>query len=66
MKNFSIGSIVQIKPMTGDPSKDNDDNVLDMITLEDNYKGNSVKKETYASILNKVLVLIMGYFTIAT
>lgn len=66
MKNFSIGSIVQIKPMTGDPSKDNDDNVLDMITLEENYKGNSVKKETYASILNKVLVLVMGYFTIAT
>jgi hypothetical protein len=69
LKNFSIGSIVQIKPMGGNDEKESiadHENGLDALMLEESYHGNLVRMENYSSILNKVLILAMGYFTVAT
>jgi hypothetical protein len=36
------------------------------MVLEERYQGNPLKIETYHTIINKALLLTMGYFTIAT
>ena len=54
--------------MGGNDEKESIDheNGLDAMMLEDSYHGNLVRMENYSSILNKVLILAMGYFTVAT
>lgn len=68
LKTFSIGSIVQIKPVARDDNKEStldNENIFQMM-LEESQHGNPIRLENYYSILNKVLALAMGYFTIAT
>ena len=68
LKNFSIGNIMQLKPLSFEENRESTIDLENWLenAYEEKNKTEMFRAETYEKILLKVLLLSMSYFTVAT